>query len=243
MHGKKSPLQPKGVKAALAEAARSIIKVGDGRGFVFAHRSPRGEFRLVITAAHCLPHLPPAHPMSYDHERTYENLLSRLSNKPRVWAECVFADPVNDIAVLGPPDNQKLEDEADAFEQLVDGCTALRITDPPVGESGAWAMALDGKWQHRTINCIGGRLWEDNPKVASGMSGSPIVDGTGVAIGLCSTGGSETDLTGSLPGRYYPRRSFDRQVKTYWAEELRKGKEAGRLAWERLKKPSRRQVS
>jgi hypothetical protein len=41
----------------------AILKVGDGRGFVVTlHRHPGGEERIVITAAHFLPKLPPPHP-------------------------------------------------------------------------------------------------------------------------------------------------------------------------------------
>jgi hypothetical protein len=38
------------------EALRAIVAVGDGRGFVVQV----DEHRYVITAAHCLPDLPPA---------------------------------------------------------------------------------------------------------------------------------------------------------------------------------------
>lgn len=38
-----------------------------GRGFVLR----TSDEPLIITAAHCLPELPPAHPGSYLHERTY----------------------------------------------------------------------------------------------------------------------------------------------------------------------------
>jgi len=39
--------------------------------------------------------------------RTYENLLGTLdAEKPEVRAECVFADPVPDIAALFHPDYQ-----------------------------------------------------------------------------------------------------------------------------------------
>ncbi len=94
----------------LLEATRSILKVGDGRGFVV-----NGERdRLVITAAHCLPRFPPCHAASYLEERTYAALLGVLGRKkPTVWAECLFVDPVADIAVLGPPDDQELSDEYD----------------------------------------------------------------------------------------------------------------------------------
>jgi hypothetical protein len=84
----------------------AVIRVGDGRGFVVE----RARQRLVLTAAHCLPHLPPANPMSHTEERTYEALLGPLGAEPTVWAECLFADPVADIAILDGPDNQALFD-------------------------------------------------------------------------------------------------------------------------------------
>ena len=72
--------------------------------------------RVVITAAHCLPELPPPHRASYTKERTYADFLSPLGQEPTVWAECLFVDPVSDLAVFGSPDNQELSDEADAYE-------------------------------------------------------------------------------------------------------------------------------
>jgi hypothetical protein len=84
------------------------LKVGEG--FVVKRRT-RGD-RIMITAAHCLPHLPLAHPASFTEERTYQRLLGPLDVKPMVWAECLFADPVADIAVLGVPDEQYLSSEA-----------------------------------------------------------------------------------------------------------------------------------
>jgi hypothetical protein len=71
--------------------------------------------RLVVTAAHCLPHFPPCHGASYLEERTYGKLLGPLGDKPTVWAECLCADPIADIAVLGSPDNQALFDGAGAL--------------------------------------------------------------------------------------------------------------------------------
>jgi hypothetical protein len=66
----------------------AIITVGDGRGFLVAHASWPHR---VITAAHCLPRLPPAHPSIKPH---YFNLLGPLDQPPSVPAQCVFADPV-----------------------------------------------------------------------------------------------------------------------------------------------------
>ena len=108
-----------------------VVEVSDGRGFIIEYRvqpppptRPKGfqtqppfaRHRLVVTAAHCLPNLPPAHAAAFTSDRTYENLLGRLDGeKNLVWAECLFADPVADIAVLGCPDNQELGDQAHAY--------------------------------------------------------------------------------------------------------------------------------
>ncbi len=81
----------------------AVITVGDGRGFVVEGKD--GE-RLVITAAHCLSRFPPCHAASYLHERTYQSLLGKIGSPRSVWAECLFADPIGDIAVLGAPDYQ-----------------------------------------------------------------------------------------------------------------------------------------
>jgi hypothetical protein len=81
----------------------SVLTVGSGHGFVIEH----GFDRLIITAAHCLPFFPPATGTSFLKELTYQGLLAPLDGQPSAWAECLFADPVADIAVLGQPDNQE----------------------------------------------------------------------------------------------------------------------------------------
>jgi hypothetical protein len=53
-----------------------VVTVGHGRGFVV---EGTGE-RLVITAAHCLPSLPPALPSFGLEVRTYGPLLARRAN-------------------------------------------------------------------------------------------------------------------------------------------------------------------
>ncbi len=89
----------------------SIVKVGGGRGFIVECRAKLPPVRhlrrfvtrrLVITAAHCLGKLPPATAAAFFYERTYKSLLGHLDgSKKDIWAECLFADPVADIAVLG----------------------------------------------------------------------------------------------------------------------------------------------
>jgi len=111
----------------------SVIRVGDGRGFVVEGSGPRGlgSARYIITGGHCLPKLPPCHGMSYTEERTYLKLLARLGETPSVSCECLFVDPIADIAVLGMPDDQELSAEAEAYEALVEAATPLIVAEPP----------------------------------------------------------------------------------------------------------------
>src|SRR5688500_7378987 len=108
-----------------ATASKAVLKVGDGRGFVVKYRKEHPPFKgepasdtpLVITAAHCLPRLPRN---MFDYG-PYENVLGRLDcKKPDVWADCLFVDPVADIAILCEPDSSKVpEEQFDAYSEVV----------------------------------------------------------------------------------------------------------------------------
>jgi hypothetical protein len=107
-----------------------VVRVGDGRGFVVRCQNYQGhEELIVITAAHCLPHFPPPHPAMYLEER--QRLLGPLKRGRVVWAECLFADPMADIAVLGSPDDQALYDKAEFYRQLVASAYPFTIADAP----------------------------------------------------------------------------------------------------------------
>lgn len=190
------------------EAKRAIVKVGAGRGF--AVQGVRD--RLVVTAGHCLPVFPPCHSASYTEERTYKNLLGPIGEKPAVLAECLFADPICDVAVLGPPDGQEFFDECEAYETLMDAATVLPIADAP-RDGPAWLLSLAGRWFRCNVRHGGGRLWISDAAdgIVGGMSGSPIVAEDGSAIGIvCTSGGRAGDvhteggpnprLTHNLPG-------------------------------------------
>jgi hypothetical protein len=203
----------------------AIVTVGEGRGFVVGNpgRWPFAE-RLVVTAAHCLPYFPPCHSMSYLEERTYKALLGPLRQERTVWAECLFADPVGDIAVLGPPDDQELGEQYDAYQALMTASAVLPISDPP--ENGpAWLLSLDGRWFRCVVNHNGGPLWiaDAVEGIVGGMSGSPILADDGSAIGvMCTSGGTgevhteggpNSRLVYNLPARFWrkqPRRAAAR---------------------------------
>jgi Trypsin-like peptidase domain len=162
-----------------------VLTVGDGRGFVV---TCRGE-RLVVTAAHCLPFFPPPFAGSGLEDRTYKGLLAPLGSSERaVWGECLFADPVADIAVLGSPDNQALYEQADAYEALVQSASSVGIVDAPLKGKG-WLLSLEGEWFGCTVQCmkrVKSPLWISNTTqpIVGGMSGSPVISDDGAAIGI-----------------------------------------------------------
>jgi len=192
-------------KTMIVERLRpGVITVGPGRGFVV---EGAGE-RLVITAAHCLPFLPPALPSFGLEARTYGPLLAPRGEPPRAWAVCRFVDPIADVAVLGSPDAPR----ADDYKALMATTTVLPIGDAVRHPVNFWVparlLSLDGRWFSCTIRHYGGPLWITHAaeRVHTGMSGSPIVSETGTAIGVvCSTtspreGGPNARLSDNLPG-------------------------------------------
>jgi hypothetical protein len=140
----------------------AILTVGGGRGFIVAH-----ERRIDVDGDHCAGiamSSPPrtasracrfftAKPAGPTGIETYQNLLAPLGGKPAVWVECVFADPVGDIAVLGQPDSQELGEQAEAYDELVESVTPLKIAVP--GTEG-WMLSLDGVWFRCEVQTDGG---------------------------------------------------------------------------------------
>jgi hypothetical protein len=180
------------------KATSAVITVGDGRGFVVNQPYGVGQIQLVITAAHCLPFFPPCASASYLHERTFQNILAPLGAKPYVWAECLFVDPIGDIAVLGSPDDQELAEKAEAYCELVeaDSVTPLPIASP--SEEG-WLLSLDGNWFRCEIGTTGplGSLWiiDQEGKFIGGMSGSQGLAGAFVKL---LEGGGDDDIEFAL---------------------------------------------
>jgi hypothetical protein len=158
--------------------------------------------------------LPPPMPAMYTEEKTYPLLLGVLDGDADVWAELLFADPIADIAVLGSPDIQALGEEAYAFDNLVDAIEPLTIAALPPrpmverrlpdgmsvelgetfvfrgdGNTPARLLSLAGDWIPCRVEYLNGPLWIKGGLIEGGMSGSPIVNEEGGAIGLISVGG------------------------------------------------------
>lgn len=189
-----------------------------GRGFIVGLRS-----RFVITASHCLPRLPAADPGAYLVERTFQNLLGPLGGTCDVWAECVCVDPVADLAVFAAPNAQAFPAEAGNYGALVAQRTPLRVADLPMErkpttqpgvdsdaatlDPAEWKgpgrlLALDGQWFDCRLRATGRSLWieEKAQAFAGGMSGSPIVDLDGAAVGVLCSSGANPLLVRQLPG-------------------------------------------
>jgi len=196
---------------------QAVVRVDGGRGFVI---ETKDWDRLVVTAAHRLqsggePYLPQPHGMSNLEERTYANLLGPLGGELTVWAECLFVDPVADLAVLGSPDGQAFWEEAEAYDALVDAAVPLKlgtlsfkperhtlsdgteITGFPYAESDAWLLSLGGQWFRCRVMSRRGLALQVSDAVEGirgGMSGSPIIAPNGRAIGVvCTSSGLRDD--------------------------------------------------
>jgi hypothetical protein len=109
-----------------------------------------------------------------------------------VWAECLFVDPVADIAVLGSPDNQTFCEQAEAYETLTECAVFLPVSSPPK-DGPAFVLSLAGDLIPCTVQCVeSGPLFlfdtglEEG--VAGGMSGSPVIAADGSAIGVVCLG-------------------------------------------------------
>ena len=144
-----------------------------------------------MTAAHCLPKLPPAFAASFEQDRSYRLLGTLDGSRVGILAECLFVNPVADIAVLGPPDGQTFFDEAVAYDELTEDAPFLRIDKAQSGQG--WVLSLDGKWERTTLEIddyTSLSIGPDGPN-EPGMSGSPILNDAGRAVGVVVVG-SET---------------------------------------------------
>jgi len=204
-------------KQALEKAKGAVIRVGaGGRGFIV---SAGEDERYVITAAHCLPRsqYPSPHLANSSRELAFPNFLGPLGQKKRtIWAALCAINLCDDFAVLEAPGGQALYEQCAEYEKFTEtptmtigispGALAPHLwkNDPDPGKP-AWILSLDGEWQ-RCVVYNGGRFLtlKTEQKIEGGMSGSPIIDDKGAAIGVISTASDGGDnlgpsLTDCLP--------------------------------------------
>lgn len=214
------------------EATRAVVRVEDGRGFVMeiTEAIPENEKvhlygkptrknlfrtrRVVVTAAHVLPNLPPAHGDPRPEDKIYPVVGPLDCETPSIKTECLFANPVADLAILGIADSEVYEEgeSEEAFLDLVEEATALsltRLTNPLSG----WLLSLDNQWAPCTLKLRRGLWILDAVELKCGMSGSPILLKNGGVGGLVSNftvkdmktgigtqGGPQPCLAHALPG-------------------------------------------
>jgi hypothetical protein len=184
------------------ETRRAFVRVGGGRGFFVRYANGHAA---VITAAHCLPYLPEADPLSSD-KHTFAKLVGPLSaRRCSLWTTCAFVDPIADVAVLVEPDSQQLVDECGAWNELAESVTPLRISPVPkngrcrlLDLSGTWHDCTVAPWGSEGLSVASG----DPAAYAPGTSGSPVLAEDGRAVAVISTGGTcNPVLVESLPAR------------------------------------------
>jgi Trypsin-like peptidase domain len=192
-----------GARVSMFEVAkRAVVRVGGGRGFVVS----AGDDRYVLTAAHCLPHsrFPRPHLANSVSDLTFRKIIGPLASKQRtICAELCVLNLIDDVAVFTEPDCQALWDENDQYGAFTEQAMMIGQSPqvrPPYEctvetETPARLLSLDGQWLDCTVQNNGRFLTvrQGNQLIKPGMSGSPIVNADGAAIGLVSTSGDGGD--------------------------------------------------
>jgi hypothetical protein len=179
-----------------------LIDVGAARGFVIEVDGPFNE-RLVVTAAHCLPFLPPPGPHEPE-DSIYVELLGPLDcEQLTVWAACLFVDLVADIAVLCIPHPQHFSEGAETYARLVDDVTPFQIACVPMQPHRVPVQVkhLGKRWSAAVaVRSAAGVTIEGSKEVLDlGMSGSPILDQSGNAIAVIASDFINPVLLDALP--------------------------------------------
>jgi hypothetical protein len=192
MFWKKEPTETKR-PLNLDRTKRAIVRVGSGRGFIVGDHRKNGDgfiWRDIVTAASCLPRFPSFNPFRGELKlHTYENILGRLDEKPSITADCRFADPVSNLAVLAS--------SSEAYHKFIHWDVALQIAPPrkSYGPAGSgtheqvWLLMLDGNWIQcvaETFNHNYMTILEEPDLFEGAMSGTPVINEDGEAIGMIS---------------------------------------------------------
>jgi len=112
---------------------------------------------------------------------------------PTIWVSCLFADPIADIAVLGSTDIDELADEMEAYDTFTETISPLPICK--ARSCQGWILGLDSQWISTKVDVRDG-IWGSSLTIdatEAGMSGSPILNKEGQAIGVVVLGTETVD--------------------------------------------------
>lgn len=133
----------------------------------------------------------------------YRKLLGPLGTAPSFCGECLFVDPVSDLAILGRPSGQDFgEKVVAAWDDFIEDIDPLELdTDQP---TRGWLLSLERQWMPCTIQITGeGGLMVKNAIgcIVGEMSGSPILSDNGRVVGVVSitSNCSQAHLPSALP--------------------------------------------
>jgi len=133
----------------------------------------------------------------------HAGLLGPLGAEPHISVVWLFVDPVANLAVLGPVDDEEDYDEVQAYDELVEPLDPLPLGSLAfTAENEAWMLALDGRWFRCRVSSLGRTLWisEAQDDIRRGMSGSPIMLSSGHAVGVVSISREVPGAAGSEGG-------------------------------------------
>jgi len=173
------------LKARVIEATVWIEGSG-GQGVVVP-----GTF--ILTATHCIKWNGQGAMALGDY--FIEDITTKSGTKLRVRP--LAADPVSDLAVLGPLDEQEFSHEYDAFEAWcnVTESVIVRTKTPRVGGLiPVHVLTHEGVRITGRVTCYGrgasGVMWiETDERIKGGTSGGPVVDSNGQLVGVVSHSG------------------------------------------------------
>jgi hypothetical protein len=117
-------------------------------------------------------------------------------------------EPVADIAVLGPPDDQMFSEQFLDFEESIEQlpCVPISLRTYPFGKSfevevfthkRQWLKAKATAYRCKSNLCL-----EASDQIEGGTSGSPVIDKKGRLVGLVSSCMEGKPYSGNMPAPF-----------------------------------------
>jgi hypothetical protein len=190
--------------------------LGDCRGFI-VHTN---RINYVITAAHVLPSTPPAHPGRGLKDESYPKLIGPRNAEPALPhpACSPIQSPTSPYSARQPGAHRRARTYEAFTAQLApfnvdvpppdSRLPRVRIRDAPLDfvphtiSVPGYVLSLEGTWIDCHAAYYDGPFWvKPEEIVVRGMSGSPLINTSGAAMGVINTSNMAACLIDALPGR------------------------------------------